>query len=249
MNQEFVASEIKYSMVYEDTVKNIQRKHLSCMTGIELNSLNIRREEVLKIRDEVLSRPNIGKLKLRRFPSDGVTIPMIKNYVYKLISDGFKPDIILLDYIDVVVPSKKYDDANVGEGSVMRQFESMLAELDIPGWSASQGNRESIKAAIVESNQMGGSIKKGQIVHFLCSIAKTLEQKDNGTATMAVLKSRFGKSGVVFEDIVFDNATIQVDMGKNNVVKTQVQYMEGTQAAKVSRVAELMNRKKSLNEE
>ena len=63
---------------------------------------------------------------------------------------------------------------------------------------------------------MGGSIKKGQIGHFIVSIAKSLEQKENNTANMAILKSRFGKDGIVFEDIKFDNGTIQIDMGKRN---------------------------------
>jgi hypothetical protein len=39
---------------------------------------------------------------------------------------------------------------------------------------------------------------------------------------MAILKSRFGKDGVVFEDIVFNNATIQIDMGEKDRGHTRV---------------------------
>jgi hypothetical protein len=78
-------------------------------------------------------------------------------------------------------------------------------------------HNSAISSTIVESDQMGGSIKKGQIGHFIVSIAKSLEQKENGTANMAILKSRFGKDGLVFEDIVFNNGTIQIEMtGKSN---------------------------------
>jgi hypothetical protein len=52
----------------------------------------------------------------------------------------------------------------------------MLAELDIAGWTAVQGNRSSIGAELVQADQMGGSIKE-QIGHFIVSIAKTLDQK------------------------------------------------------------------------
>jgi hypothetical protein len=58
---------------------------------------------------------------------------------------------------------------------------------------------------------IGGSIKKGQIGHFIMSVAKTLEQKEEGRATLAILKSRFGKDGIIFEDIVFDNGTLKID--------------------------------------
>jgi hypothetical protein len=47
----------------------------------------------------------------------------------------------VLDYIDCVEPSRTFSDVNVGEGSVMRQFETLLHELDIAGWTAVQGNR------------------------------------------------------------------------------------------------------------
>jgi phosphodiesterase/alkaline phosphatase D-like protein len=73
-------------------------------------------------------------------------------------------------------------------------------------------HNSSIKSEIVESDQIGGSIKKGQIGHFIMSIAKSLEQKENGRANVAILKSRFGKDGITFMDVLFDNKTIQIDI-------------------------------------
>ena len=35
---------------------------------------------------------------------------------------------------------------------------------------------------------------------------------------MAILKSRFGKDGVIFEDIVFDNSTITIDTSSSSDV-------------------------------
>lgn len=73
-------------------------------------------------------------------------------------------------------------------------------------------HNSSIKSEIVESDQIGGSIKKGQIGHFIMSIAKSLEQKESGRANVAILKSRFGKDGITFMDVLFDNKTIQIDI-------------------------------------
>ena len=199
---------------FEDNPKVIQRKHLACWTGIELNDLSAHKEEIRAVVEGLKTKK--GQLKLKKFSSDGTTIPLIRTYIRKLIAQGFKPDVVLLDYIDCVEPSKKFTDINAGEGSVMRQYETLLSEFEIAGWTAVQGNRSSIKADVVEADQMGGSIKKGQIGHFIVSIAKSLDQKENGKATMAVLKSRFGKDGVVFTDITFDNAKIQIDMGDSS---------------------------------
>lgn len=194
---------------FEDNPKVIQRKHYTCWTGISLNDLQDRRIEVKEILSQELSKP--GKIKLKKFPSDGTTIPMIRQYIRKQISQGFRPDIVLLDYIDCISPSKIVSDNNIAEGNIMRQFESMLDELHVAGWTAIQGNRQSIGADVVDSNQIGGSIKKGQIGHFIVSIAKTLAQKEDGSANIAILKSRFGKDGIIFRNCVFDNGLVKIE--------------------------------------
>ena len=229
---------------FEDMPKVIQRKHLSCWSGYNLNDLSLHKDEL----KELIKRKGEEKgiLRLKKFPSDGTTIPMIKQYIRKLMAQGFKPDIVLLDYIDCVVPSRSVDDVNVGEGQVMRQFESMLAEYDIAGWTAVQGNRSSIGSPLVQSDQMGGSIKKGQIGHFVVSIAKSLDQKEAGTANMAILKSRFGKDGVIFENITFNNANIQIDMSTNMVGKSQVEYKKDQEMSDTMRAAKALEERQKM---
>ena len=223
-------------LFFEDNSKVIQRKHLACSSGYELNSLSLHSEELLEMSKTLPQH----KLRLKKFSSDGTTIPIIRQYVRKLIAGGFRPDIVLLDYIDCVEPSRRFDDVNAGEGSVMRQFETMLSELDMAGWTAVQGNRSSISAEVVEANQMGGSIKKGQIGHFIVSIAKTLDQKENGTATMAILKSRFGKDGIIFQDITFDNSRIQIDMGENKGGRSKSQHKQDKEHSNQERINSLL---------
>ena len=224
---------------FEDTTKVIQRKHISCWTKIPLNELQARRIEA-KQGFESFDKSS-GKLKLVKLKSDSTTIPKIKQVIRKNIAQGFKPDLILIDYIDCVLPSRNFNDVNEGQGAVMRELETMLDELDIAGWTATQGNRSSIKAEIVEGDQMGGSIKKAQIGHFLVSIAKTLEQKETGKANMAILKSRFGKSGVIFEDIIFNNATIQIDMSQTSQGKSFLDHGEVKEQKGQDRVNQLLD--------
>lgn len=71
-------------------------------------------------------------------------------------------------------------------------------------------HNSSISAEIVTNDQMGGSIKKAQIGHVVISIAKTLAQKESGLATMALLKSRLGKDGIVFENCIFKNDSMLI---------------------------------------
>jgi|TARA_R110000823_G_C15951376_1_gene501815 replicative DNA helicase len=233
---------------FEDNPKVIQRKHLACWSNINLNDLSARKDEVAEIAKEreATGAEKGGEIKLKKMSSNGTTIAQIRQYVRKLISNGWKPDLIIVDYIDCVEPDRRYDDINQGEGAVMRAFESMLADLDIVGWTAVQGNRSSIGAEVVEGQQMGGSIKRGQIGHFIVSIAKTLDQKEAGTATLAIIKSRFGKDGIIWYDITFNNGTMQIDTSTSSGPLSQSEGIKHKDNKRDELVKNLMNKKDNV---
>jgi replicative DNA helicase len=231
---------------FEDNPKVIQRKHYTCWSEVPLNELTDRKDDVKEAIDRFKGKE--GYLKLKKMPSDGTTIPHIKQYLRKLAANGEKPDIIFLDYIDCVESTKQYKDDYSAEGPIMRQFETMIAELDVVGWTAIQGNRSSIGANVVEADMIGGSIKKGQIGHFIMSVAKTLDQKEEGRATMAILKSRFGKDGVIFEDILFDNGTLKIDTQDSSDVSF-LDFEKNEDSKRSQMVIDALNKKKKLNDE
>jgi replicative DNA helicase len=195
---------------FEDNPKVIQRKHFTLWTKIHPDELSEKKDEVMqKVKDIKEKMPN--ELILKKLPSDTKTMLQIKNEIRKMIADGIKIDMVVVDYIDCIVPDKNLGDEWKSEGSVMRGFEAMCHELDLVGWTATQGNRASISSEVVTTDQMGGSIKKAQVGHVIISVAKTLQQKEMKLATIAITKSRIGDDGVVFENCKFDNAMIEID--------------------------------------
>ena len=195
---------------FEDNPKIIQRKHITLWTKIHPDELSIKKDDVLKKVKEV-KETMTNKLILQKYPSDTMTMLQIKNSIRKMTADGIKIDLVLLDYIDCVVPDKNLGDEWKSEGSVMRAFEAMCHEMDIVGWTATQGNRSSISSEVVTTDQMGGSIKKAQVGHVIISVAKTLQQKEMKLATIAITKSRIGDDGIVFENCKFDNSMLEID--------------------------------------
>ena len=128
---------------FEDNPKIIQRKHFTLWTGIAPDELSFHKDVVMeKVRD--IKENTTNKLILKKYASDTLTMSQIKNQIRKMIAEGTKIDMISLDYIDCVVPDKNLGDEWKSEGSVMRGFEAMCHELDVAGWTATQGNRSSI---------------------------------------------------------------------------------------------------------
>jgi replicative DNA helicase len=225
---------------FEDNPKIIQRKHFTLWTGIAPDLLGEHKEEVMKKVTEVQDKMK-NKLILKKLPSDTLTMGQIKNQIRKMIADGIKIDVIILDYIDCVTPEKMMDDEWKSEGSVMRAFESMCHELNIAGWTATQGNRSSISSEVVTTDQMGGSIKKAQVGHVIISVAKTLQQKELKLATIAITKSRIGKDGVVFENCKFDNELLIIDTESS---MTFLGFEENKEQKNRDRIREIMEKKK-----
>ena len=195
---------------FEDNPKIIQRKHFTLWTGIAPDNLSNHREDVMdKVRE--IKENTKNRLTIKKLPSDTLTMNQIKNQIRKMIAEGNKLDMIVLDYIDCITPDKNLGDEWKSEGSVMRAFEAMCHELDIVGWTATQGNRSSISSEVVTTDQMGGSIKKAQVGHVIISVAKSLQQKEMNLATIAITKSRIGKDGIVFENCKYDNEMLVID--------------------------------------
>jgi replicative DNA helicase len=125
---------------FEDNPKIIQRKHFTIWTGIEPDNLILHKDEVMEKITKIKETMS-NKLILKKLPSDTMTMNQIKNQVRKMIADGTKIDLIVLDYIDCVLPEQSSKDEWKAEGSVMRKFEAMCHELSLVGWTATQGNR------------------------------------------------------------------------------------------------------------
>jgi replicative DNA helicase len=225
---------------FEDNPKIVQRKHFTLWTGIEPDNLNLHRETVISKVEEIKNTMT-NELKLIKLASDTYNMSNIKNMVRKMIADGMKIDLVMLDYIDCVTPESTSKDEWKAEGSVMRGFEAMCHELNLVGWTATQGNRSSISSEVVTTDQMGGSIKKALVGHVIISIAKSLLQKELNLATIAITKSRLGKDGVVFENCKFNNELLEIDIESS---VTFLGFEEQQEERKKDRVKELLEKRK-----
>lgn len=212
-------------IIFEDTPDQIKRKHYVKWTPeAELltfdQNVDIIRDTVIKKKESIK-----GNLVIKRFPQEGITMPKIYQWIKKFEKkNDFKFNILLLDYLDCVESHKKSADQTMSEIAVVKYFESMCAELNIPCWTAIQGNRSSFNAEWIDATQMGGSIKRAQKSHFLMSIAKTDEQVRDNLANIKIIKSRFGQSGLIFENATFNNNTMEITIynSLNSGMKKQV---------------------------
>jgi replicative DNA helicase len=202
-------------IVFEDRIKQIQRKHIGRITGIEAKDLS-KPDNIELVKSTLAAYPlkeaMQNNLRIVKFPSGEKTARQIERFIKKLINSGFKPDLTIIDYFECLEHEndKSISNEYEKEGKTMRKFEAMAGELDMAIWIPSQGTKESINLELVTMDKIGGSVKKAQIAHVIMSIARTVDDIANNKATIAILKNRAGKSGKVFNNVDFNNGTCRI---------------------------------------
>ena len=202
-------------IVFEDRIKQIQRKHIGRITGIEAKDLSKPGivEQVKKTLEEFKEKDKLQEnLRIVKFPSGEKTARQIEKFIKKLINSGFKPELTIIDYFECLEHENDKSTSNEfeKEGKTMRRLEAMAGELDMAIWVPSQGTKDSINLELVTMDKIGGSVKKAQIAHVIMSIARTVEDISNNKATIAILKNRAGKSGKVLNGVDFNNGTCRI---------------------------------------
>jgi len=103
-----------------------------------------------------------GKLFIKYFPPRGVTSKKLEQHIDKLSASGNRPDLIIVDYADLLLSSNKNNDSTYAEqGGVYIELRGMSGEMGIPIWTASQTNRCCEISELVDTKQ--GKIEIGKI--------------------------------------------------------------------------------------
>ena len=201
-------------IIFEDTKDQIKRKHYtiwskSALSKIDDDDENIRIKKI--VHDKVKSLEGKGRLIIKRFSQEDTTMRDVRNWMISYEKKwGFKFNILVLDYLDCLESHKKSPDRNEAELTIVKGFEALASDFEIPAWSAIQSNRSGFGSEFVEAHQSGGSIKRIQKAHFFMSIAKTQAQQEANFANIRIIKARFAKDGQAFEDCVFNNDTLEI---------------------------------------
>ena len=157
--------------------------------------------ELKEKKEEVKSKINHlkGQLMIKYFPPKGVTVKKLQQHIDKMIATGNKPDVIIVDYADLLLShSNKSDSTYAEQGGVYIDLRGMSGELGIPIWTASQTNRSAIDSEVIEADKIADSYAKVMNADFIMSWSRKSKDKLNNTARAHVMKNRFGPDGITF---------------------------------------------------
>jgi hypothetical protein len=127
------------------------------------------------------------------------SLSTIKAHIQKTRDLGFEPDLILIDYVDLLkAPSKKSRDKKEEIDDLYYGTKGLAKELQLPIWSVSQVNRAGAKDEVVEGDKAAGSYDKMMVIDFGMSQSRLRKDKTDGTGRFHIMKNRYGMDGMTY---------------------------------------------------
>ena len=182
---------VYYTLELSDTV--VGSRFDSCITNVPLNSLHTFKEEIYEKVQQL-----DGKLIVKEYPTKSSSVVTLKNHLEKLTNRGFKPDLIIVDYADLLRPSSVLREKRHELETIYEQLRGLAQEFKCCLWTASQTNRSGLNAEVITMESISEAFNKCFVADFIFSISRTAEDKLNNQGRVFIAKNRNGPDGLIY---------------------------------------------------
>ena len=183
-----------------DTV--VGSRYDSCMTGIPLNDLMHNKEEIFDAISDVE-----GSLIVKEYPTKSATTQSIKNHLEKLKKRGIHPDMVIVDYADLLRPVRGQSEKRHELESLYEELRGIAQTMECPIWTASQTNRSGLNAEVITMEAISEAFNKCFVADFIFTVSRTIEDKKANMGRIFLAKNRNGPDGLVLP-IFMDTANV-----------------------------------------
>ena len=133
-----------------------------------------------------------SRLVVKEYAPKSVTVRHIDAYITKLSHKGFNPDILVVDYINLLLPTSKNQNSYTEVKEIAEQLRALSFRYNIPVVSATQLQRASFNTSSPGMESIAESIGLASTCDLMLSIWQAEEDRELGTINMGMQKNRFG---------------------------------------------------------
>ena len=193
---------IHYTLELSDRV--IANRYDSCFTGYPLSDLCNFKEDIY----EQIKDIN-GKLIVKEYPTKSASTNTIRTHLSRLIKRGIKPDMIIVDYADLLRPTVVRKEKRNELESIYEELRAISSEFKCPLWTASQTNRSGLNAEVITMEQISEAFNKCFVADFIFSVSRTIQDKQKNQGKLFIAKNRNGPDGIIF-NIFMDTSNVNI---------------------------------------
>jgi replicative DNA helicase len=171
----------------------VGRRYDAFFTNISVQDITKNKIKV----EEAVSKLT-GQIIIAEYSPGKASVSTIEAHIKKCMDQDFKPDLIIIDYVDLLRSKKNNRERKDEIDDIYVSTKGLARELNLPIWSVSQVNRAGAKDNIIEGDKAAGSYDKMMIVDVAISLSRKKEDKVNGTGRFHIMKNRYGIDGLSY---------------------------------------------------
>jgi len=180
----------------------------SQITQIPHNQLKTYTDELKQIIQDVEKKIE-SKLVIKEYPPKTITTRQIEAYITKLTQKGFKPEVVVVDYINLIKPITKGLNSYEGVKEVAEQLRALSFKFNVPFVTASQLKRDAFNTVNPGMEGVSESIGLAATCDVMCSIWQEEEDRELGVIQLGMSKNRFGPNyGTCAFKVKYDTLTL-----------------------------------------
>ena len=162
-----------------------------------------------RIREFYQQHPK-ANLFIKEYPPRSVRTRDIANYLENLKNAGHHFDVIIIDYLGLVLPNRSQDSMYKDGQMVSEELRSLSYLFKVPVISAVQCNSEGMNNATIDMQNVAESKAIVHTVDFLAVLTRTPDERELGKINMRILKNRFGGQIGAVCSFRMDNDTLEI---------------------------------------
>ncbi len=195
---------VYYTLELKDTV--VGGRFDSALTKVPLNDLLDQQDLIMDMIKDVE-----GTLIIKEYPTKSASVQTIRGHVDRLIKKGMKPDMILVDYADLLRPTRSTGEKRHELEETYESLRALAQIYEMPVWTASQTNRGGLNAEVITMEAISEAFNKCFVADFIFSLSRTVTDKQANKGRIFIAKNRNGPDGLVFPCFVdWSDVTIRV---------------------------------------
>ena len=171
----------------------VGKRYDAFFTKIPVNKVDSHKDQIAELIPQLP-----GKLIIKEYPTGKATVSTIESHIAKATSMGTKPDLVIIDYVDLLSSRKTNRERKDEIDDIYTSTKGLARQLDIPIWSVSQVNRAGANDNVIQGDKAAGSYDKIMITDFCMSLSRKKEDKVNNTGRFHLMKNRYGMDGITF---------------------------------------------------
>lgn len=173
----------------------VARRYDASITGIEINDIPGNKQKVLF--DLKNKLPEGARLIIKEYPMKGASIQTIKSHLSRLKLKGIVPDLIVIDYGDLLRTVDNPKEKRHGLEAIWMDMKSLAQTLKIPVITATQTNRTGYNDDLITPDQVSEDFSKIMHSDIIITMARNMAQKQMGIGKMYIAKNRQGRDGQI----------------------------------------------------